>query len=409
MLAEAAFRSRKSGGLELYDLLLLTWDKGVMESRQALVLLLLAALTGCGDGRVSEKELDDVSGIACPNSLKELAEQVFRPSCVDGGCHGSTDRAGGLDLQTSVLERELFGREAALCPGEIRIVPGDAARSHLIAKLRGTSDCGGPMPIGVALDPETIDCVAAWIDQLDVWMACETCGGTACVDLQTDTKHCGSCGRACDGEASCLGGRCVCSETLSPCASGCVDLESDPQNCGSCGMDCGDKVCFGGECLADCGALTGCDGACVDLLNDSNNCGACGEACGPGTSCFDGQCQCGSVTVSFAADVQPIFSASCASMGCHGGASGAGRPGDPRAGGSSLDLSLGSAYQSLMETTTTCGAVVVSGDPEASLLIGKLTGTALCTGSQMPKGDAPLAPELIDTIAGWICQGAEDN
>jgi hypothetical protein len=55
------------------------------------------------------------------------------------------------------------------------------------------------------------------------------------------------------------------------------------------------------------------------------------------------------------------------------------------------------------------GPVVVPGDPEGSLLIGKLTGLALCTGSQMPKGDPPLADNLIDTIATWICQGAEDN
>jgi hypothetical protein len=63
----------------------------------------------------------------------------------------------------------------------------------------------------------------------------------------------------------------------------------------------------------------------------------------------------------------------------------------------------------LLGTTTTCGPVVVPGDVQGSLLIGKLTGTNLCNGSQMPKGDPPLAPELIDTIASWICQGAEDN
>jgi hypothetical protein len=42
-------------------------------------------------------------------------------------------------------------------------------------------------------------------------------------------------------------------------------------------------------------------------------------------------------------------------------------------------------------------------------LVGKLTGAELCMGSQMPKGDSPLEPELIATIADWICQGAEDN
>jgi hypothetical protein len=70
---------------------------------------------------------------------------------------------------------------------------------------------------------------------------------------------------------------------------------------------------------------------------------------------------------------------------------------------------MGSAYQSLLETTTPCGPVVAPSDAEASILVGKLTGTNLCTGSQMPKGDPALAPELIDTVAIWICQGAENN
>jgi hypothetical protein len=73
------------------------------------------------------------------------------------------------------------------------------------------------------------------------------------------------------------------------------------------------------------------------------------------------------------------------------------------------ELGQGNAYQSLLQVTTTCGSVVVPGDPDSSVLIGKLTGTELCNGSQMPRGDGPLAPELIDTIATWICQGAENN
>jgi len=171
--------------------------------------------------------------------------------------------------------------------------------------------------------------------------------------------------------------------------------------------------CLQGQCSAGCGGLIECGGACVDLLSDSNNCGACGTSCGTGASCFDGQCQCGSTSVSFASDVQPIFNAynasnaSCASTGCHDGIGG--RGGQPGGGKTSLDLTSGNAYQSLLETTISCGAVVVPGDPASSLFIGKLTGANLCTGSQMPKGDPPLAPELIDTIATWICQGAQNN
>jgi hypothetical protein len=113
--------------------------------------------------------------------------------------------------------------------------------------------------------------------------------------------------------------------------------------------------------------------------------------------------------VSFAGDVQPIFSASCASMGCHDGVGAPGGPGGPGGGGTSLDLTVANSYQSLLEATTSCGPVVAAGDPESSVIIGKLTGTEVCMGSQMPKGDAPLAPEIIDTIAIWICQGAANN
>jgi hypothetical protein len=96
-------------------------------------------------------------------------------------------------------------------------------------------------------------------------------------------------------------------------------------------------------------------------------------------------------------------------MGCHDGVGGPGRPGGPGGGGTSLDLTVGNSYQSLLATTTSCGPVVAPGDVGSSLLIGKLTGTEVCTGGRMPKGDPPLAPELIDTIATWICQGAENN
>jgi len=377
-----------------------------MGFRNPTPLVLAALLSACSDG---QSPSDARTAAPCPTNLQEVAVQVFQQSCIDSGCHGSADRAGGLDLQSSALELDLFGREAALCGGEVRVVPGDAASSHLIAKLRGTSDCGAQMPIGLPLPTETIDCMASWIDGLDIANTCESCGGSVCVDLMTSPEHCGSCEIACPGAAACLDGACTCPGDLSICDSSCVDRASDPANCGECGTNCGDSFCLQGECSADCGELTECSGACVDLLSNASHCGSCGNVCGPGASCVDGQCQCGTTTISFAGDLQPIFSASCASMGCHDGVGGPGRPGGPGGGGTSLDLTEGNAYQSLLEATTPCGPVVVPRDVEASVLVGKLTGTDLCMGSQMPKGDAPLAPELIDTIATWVCQGAENN
>lgn len=151
--------------------------------------------------------------------------------------------------------------------------------------------------------------------------------------------------------------------------------------------------------------LTECGGICVDPSSDPNHCGACNNACGPGSSCVDGECRCGGTTVSFSNDVQPIFDAGCASKGCHD----RGRPGGQGGGQTRLDLRAGNAYQSLLEETTSCGPVVTPGDSGSSVLIGKLTGDELCSGSLMPKGGEPLDPALIETIAAWICQGAQDN
>ena len=151
--------------------------------RARIALVWIALLVACSGEAGNQGEPDPRSGPPCPTSIDEVASQVFELSCVDAGCHGSNDRAAGLDLQASALELELFGKEAALCGGEVRVVPGDAASSYLIDKLRGTG-CGAQMPIGVPLPNETIDCIAAWIDGLDPVGACETCGvGELCITV----------------------------------------------------------------------------------------------------------------------------------------------------------------------------------------------------------------------------------
>ena len=81
---------------------------------------------------------------------------------------------------TCALELQLFGRDSALCSGETRIIAGDGEGCLLVMKLRGTTDCGARMPLTGILADETVDCIAAWIDQLDPAGSCETCSGTAC-------------------------------------------------------------------------------------------------------------------------------------------------------------------------------------------------------------------------------------
>lgn len=142
----------------------------------------------------------------------------------------------------------------------------------------------------------------------------------------------------------------------------------------------------------------------ADLSSDVENCGACGHGCVPSQVCTAGVCTCTDVApVSFANDVQPIFTKSCAYGMCH--PNGAGAVG--------LQLGIGKAYGSLVGVESAgCGdegrARVVPGQPADSYLVDKLLGVRLCSGSRMP-GDQGLPAEKIQTMIDWICAGAADD
>jgi hypothetical protein len=76
------------------------------------------------------------------------------------------------------------------------------------------------------------------------------------------------------------------------CGGACVDLQYNPSHCGTCGVVCSESdPCRGGVCGCDPG-FTGCSRRCVDLLTDPLNCGACGKSCAPGSVCERGSCDC---------------------------------------------------------------------------------------------------------------------
>lgn len=93
-------------------------------------------------------------------------------------------------------------------------------------------------------------------------------------------------------------------------------------------------------------------------------------------------------TMSFSSDIQPIFTASCATSGCH------------VAGAKPPNLSAGVAYQSLQQ-----GGYVVPGDPDNSLLMMWLTGKK---SPGMPLGNSPNE-EINAKVYAWIYQGALNN
>jgi sulfatase modifying factor 1 len=83
---------------------------------------------------------------------------------------------------------------------------------------------------------------------------------------------------------------CPDSPTSTACGDECVNLSSDSQHCGECTNACpSGSSCRAGECVCDPGYDL-CDGSCVDLALNSKHCGMCGNACGSGEGCFSGGC-----------------------------------------------------------------------------------------------------------------------
>ncbi len=118
--------------------------------------------------------------------------------------------------------------------------------------------------------------------------------------------------------------------------------------------------------------------------------------------------------VSFSADVQPIFTASCAVTGCHVGPNPA----------SSMNLSEGQAYTNLVDVFSVQAIAspppgrattlfrVEPGNADSSYLIIKLEGDQGAVGGiggTMPLSASPLGQMTIDLIRAWIDAGAEDN
>jgi hypothetical protein len=123
------------------------------------------------------------------------------------------------------------------------------------------------------------------------------CGET-CVDIQTDTAHCGQCDHPCASElgaGTCIDGVCACASGTTRCDDVCVNTDRDPLNCGTCGTECADsEECVGGACAAAQTVCqqgqTRCGDACVNTTSDAANCGTCGTVCADGEACSNSRC-----------------------------------------------------------------------------------------------------------------------
>jgi len=119
-------------------------------------------------------------------------------------------------------------------------------------------------------------------------VACEN----ACVDPETNPRHCGGCGRACSGRELCTRGACRCPRYHERCDGSCLPTHVDPNNCGECQRPCeSSKVCSAGTCADSClPGRTQCGQRCVDTSTDPDNCGGCGQTCADSEGCLQGSC-----------------------------------------------------------------------------------------------------------------------
>ena len=101
-------------------------------------------------------------------------------------------------------------------------------------------------------------------------------------------------------------------------------------------------------------------------------------------------------TVSYADDVQPIFTRTCGGSSCHINAS---ENGVNVANYQQTITSVGTSYNSL---------IVIPGDGDGSPLVDKLSLRPRF-GSRMPQGNVTLTGTEIARIKAWIDEGAEDN
>ena len=116
-------------------------------------------------------------------------------------------------------------------------------------------------------------------------------------------------------------------------------------------------------------------------------------------------------TVSFATDIQPIFTASCARYHQTGGFAHTGIPLINRP--IPMLLTDGDSYSSIVNIPSEFDSsqlLVVPSDSDNSALFGKLTEFPPPVGrSRMPLGTGPLSPEYLGLVRDWIDQGAADN
>lgn len=106
--------------------------------------------------------------VATPVFSRDIAP-LFERRCALGGCHTPQSEQAGLVLTPDLAYDDLVGVPSRLRPTEIRVRPGDAPGSWLMAMIGDDQAARGGfsrMPLGSGpLTPNQIATIANWINQ----------------------------------------------------------------------------------------------------------------------------------------------------------------------------------------------------------------------------------------------------
>jgi hypothetical protein len=233
----------------------------------------------------------------------------FGESCINGQFSSSLIRSNTTTTATTAGIQISCPSGQTSCSGTCRNLLTDAAHCGSCGTTCPSGQncqAGRCVPPGTAAPVVSTTVPATLVMDL-MCSGRETACGNSCVNLFTDKKNCGVCGRTCGSEQICVNARCgpACMESgTSLCNDKCVDLDTDMENCGACGTECKTflpnakgSLCTNGVCkisgcktdYADCdkNIVNGCE---VYLRTSASNCGSCGKTCPSGQVCYYMKC-----------------------------------------------------------------------------------------------------------------------
>lgn len=388
----------------------------IARPKTLLLAILALVVAGCDGGSGPEDTQPPAPPVFGPN-FSEIQENVFTPNCATSGCHLGAGAPQGLVLDEANSYGLLVDVASMEDPSILRVEPGDPDNSYLIQKLEGTATVGGQMPLGgTPLSQATIDIIRQWITEGAIDDRTPSADPIRVTALSPVPDS--------DGEAPAeivaMFDRELDVSTLNPNTfilerSGGDGTFGDGNEESITAADITTPDTMPMSATFD---LTGVDmtddayrvrllgsGASVILDIDANALD--GEfsgtfPSGDGTEGGDFEATFTVTTPSSGATLEAIqasvFTPTCATAGCHGGAGA--QQGLRLDDGFSFDNLVGVASAQVPELNR-----VEPGDPDNSYLVQKLEGTA-AAGARMPFGGPPLDEALIDDIRQWISDGA---